>query len=322
MAFSVLEPFFWAISQIFDINKRIIHYILWTMFPDQTEYMVGLIKQVSLTIFTFFFKSAILCTKIFLYTSVFSSLAGLSILVSFVTYSLFYHFYMPHEYQRQELVFLENQNSLLAELSLDCYSYEKGVPPPSDCLILQDQKYMAFLDMDIVETEDTEKIVSIYTSAKLTSVDNHTKTFNQRSNIRYKNSFVKYLHMAVFSIPQLVGFSDDDLQKVSVPLFDHVDNTVFNISDISITLKPQLLRFYSAEISITAQLGGMQYYMKKWFLSCLLIFVGSMASCMFIYCFVMIVTFWVIVRNKIRDHLDFNEPENSYIKLFILRSIF
>lgn len=40
--------------------------------------------------------------------------------------------------------------------------------------------------MDIVETEDTEKIVSIYTSAKLTSVDNHTKTFNQRSNIRYK----------------------------------------------------------------------------------------------------------------------------------------
>lgn len=84
--------------------------------------------------------------------------------------------------------------------------------------------------------------------------------------------------MAVFSIPQLVGFSDDDLQKVSVPLFDHVDNTVFNISDISITLKPQLLRFYSAEISITAQLEGLQYYMKKWFLSCLLIFVGSMAS--------------------------------------------
>mmetsp|Transcript_15743 Transcript_15743/g.13766 ORF Transcript_15743/g.13766 Transcript_15743/m.13766 type:complete len:127 (-) Transcript_15743:136-516(-) len=126
---------------------------------------------------------------------------------------------------------------------------------------------MAFLELDIVETEENFNIVSIYTNTKLRAKNNLTKNFNQRSNIRHKNIIVKYLYMAVFSIPQLIGFSEDDIQKVSVPLFDHVDNTVFNISDISISLKPENLRFYSAEILLTAQLEGYQYLMKKWFLT-------------------------------------------------------
>ena len=83
--------------------------------------------------------------------------------------------------------------------------------------------------------------------------------------------------MAVFSIPQIIGFSDDDIQKVSIPLFDHLDNTIFNISDISITLKPEKLRFYSAKISLTAQLEGYQFIMKKWFLTCLITVVSIMA---------------------------------------------
>jgi len=112
------------------------------------------------------------------------------------------------------------------------------------------------MELDIVETEENMRIVSIYTHTQIMSKSGVKKIFNQRSNIRHKNSVVKWLYLAVYSIPQFLGLANDDLQIVKVPLFDNVDNSIFVIDSATVTLKPEDLRFYQAEITIWAQLEG------------------------------------------------------------------
>lgn len=70
----------------------------------------------------------------------------------------------------------------------------------------------------------------------------------------------------MYAIPQIVGIASDDLQLISIQLFDQVDNRLLEIEYGQIFLQPQNLRFYTANVVIMAQLEGLQFYMKKWFI--------------------------------------------------------
>lgn len=130
------------------------------------------------------------------------------------------------------------------------------------------------------------------------------------------------MYMLVYSIPQFVGIANDDLQIFQVPLFEHVDNQVFIIDSAIITLKPEYLRFYTAHITVMAQLEGLQYLMKKWFLSTFITVVTTMTIFGSTMLLLIVFYIWRIIRNRIQNHLDFRRRENSMLKLYILRSIF
>lgn len=181
---------------------------------------------------------------------------------------------------------------------------------------------MAFLELDIVETDENMQIVSIYTNVLVSSKFGQTKMFNQRSNIRHKNILVRWIYLAVYAVPQFFGIANDDIQLISVPLFDHVDNSIFKMDKAVITLKPEFLRFYKADITVMAQLEGLQYYMKKWFLTTLIIKVCLMTTISVIIQLLSTYTTWIWIRRRIERHLDYGRCDNSLIKLYILRSIF
>ena len=130
------------------------------------------------------------------------------------------------------------------------------------------------------------------------------------------------MSMAIFAIPQLFGLVNDDLQMISIQLFDHVDNTLLNIESAEVILVPSHLRFYKAEVTIMAQLEGLQYYMKKWFIVTLSVIVAMMSSTMFFWLLLATYTVWKFIKNRIDRHLDYANRENSMLKLYILRSIF
>ena len=162
----------------------------------------------------------------------------------------------------------------------------------------------------------------IYSYSNITSKFGKIKTFSQRSNIRHKNILVRIIYMLVYAFPQFIGIAEDDLQIIKVPLFEHVDNQVFVIDTATITLKPEYLRFYTAHLTTMAQLEGLQYYMKKWFVSTLLIVVSLMTVLGSAMLFLAIFYLWRIVKNRIQNHMDYRRRENSMLKLYILRSIF
>jgi hypothetical protein len=117
--------------------------------------------------------------------------------------------------------------------------------------------------------------------------------------------------MAIFAVPQFVGIVDDDLQLATIQLFDHVDNTLLQIEFGQVTIQPANIRFYKAEVTILAQLEGLQYYMKKWFILTLLVIVSMMASTQFIISMVISYYIWRLIKGRIHDHLDYGNRHNS-----------
>ena len=116
---------------------------------------------------TLFLKVSIFITKTILYWTVLAWIVIFSLLMSFSTYSLFYHYTMPTEVQRQQLQFQSFNNSLVAEISMNWDIVDNGIMPPSDWIYLEPQKYMSFLELDILETDSNFEVHSVYTHTRI-----------------------------------------------------------------------------------------------------------------------------------------------------------
>lgn len=163
-----------------------IKFIWWQFFPGTTQWVLDTLHSAKIKCCAGLFKAAVVMTKMVLYTFVFCSLILGCFWMSFVTYSLFYHYSMPTEYQRQELNFDMMGKTLVADVSLNWGFVDDGVPPPHDCIDLQNQKYMAFLELDLLETDSNFAIISLYSHVSIRSISGKVKTFNQRANLRHK----------------------------------------------------------------------------------------------------------------------------------------